>query len=56
MANIILRVSHSLKILNIVLLATQVQPKGVKKKRGLTPHEQHLEDLDIVVQWHCEGE
>ena len=36
-------------------LATQVRPKGVKKKRGLTPHEQRLEDLDIVVQWALRG-
>lgn len=32
-------------------LATQVRPKGVKKKRRLTPHKQRLEDLDIVVWW-----
>ena len=36
-------------------LATQVRPNGVKKKRGLTPHEQCLEDLDIVVQWALRG-
>ena len=36
-------------------LATQIRPKGVKKKKGLTPHEQRLEDLDIVVQWALRG-
>lgn len=36
-------------------LATQVRPKRVKRKRGLTPHEQRLEDLDIVVQWALRG-
>ena len=28
----------------LATLATHVRPKGVKKKRGLTPHNQRLED------------
>jgi hypothetical protein len=44
------------KVLPVVsTLTTQVRPKGVKKKRGLTPHEQRLENLDIVVQWALRG-
>ena len=42
-------------LLGVSTLVTQVRPKGVKRKRGLTPHEQRLEDLDIVVQWALQG-
>ena len=49
----VMRVTNLHEVLpRVFTLAIQVRPKGVKKKkRGLPPHGQHLEDLDIVVQW-----
>jgi len=43
-------------LLEVSPLAMQAWLQGVKQRKGLTQHVQHLRDLDTVVEWALRGQ